>query len=82
MNWVSEATRIGIDVPEELAIVGFDNTAFCRLEQNSLTSIDQFAGALGENAAEMLLGRLDGRIDARHVILEPELHIRRSSARH
>ena len=78
---LSEAKRIGIDVPGELAIVGFDNTAFCRLEQNSLTSIDQFAGALGENAAEMLLGRLDGRVDAKHVLLEPALHVRRSSVR-
>ena len=40
---LSEAKRMGIDVPRDVAIVGFDNTAFCRLEQNSLTSIDLFA---------------------------------------
>lgn len=78
---LSEAKRMDVNVPTDLAIVGFDNTSFCRLEQNSLTSIDQFAGTLGERAAEMLLGRLDGRVDARHVMLEPELHVRRSSAR-
>lgn len=78
---LSEAKRMGIDVPRDLAIVGFDNTSFCRLAQNSLTSIDQFAGSLGEKAAEMLLDRLDGRVDAAHVVLEPELHIRGSSTK-
>jgi DNA-binding LacI/PurR family transcriptional regulator len=78
---LSEAKRIGVDVPGDLAVVGFDNTAFCRLEQNALSSIDQFAEALGANAATMLLERLEGRANAKHVVLEPELHVRRSSSK-
>ena len=78
---LSEAKRIGLEVPGELAIVGFDNTAFCRLEQNSLTSIDQSAELLGENAARMLIERIEGRTESQHVLLEPQLKIRRSSSR-
>lgn len=78
---LSEAMRVGIDVPHDVAIVGIDNTAFCRLEQNSLTSVDVFAEGLGENAASMLIERLDGRTDAKHILLEPQLIVRRSSSK-
>jgi len=78
---LSEAKRMGIDVPGDVAIVGFDNTAFCRLEQNALTSVDLFAESIGENAATMLIDRLDGRTDAQHVLLEPRLNVRRSSCK-
>ncbi len=69
------------DIPaRDIAIVGFDNTSFCRLAQNSLSSIDQFAEMLGENAAEMMLERIEGRIPSRHIKLEPSLVLRDSSA--
>lgn len=77
---LSVAKRFGLDVPRQLAIVGFDNTAFCKLEQNLLSSIDQSAEKLGESAARMLFERIDGRTDPRHVVLEPQLVVRRSSS--
>jgi DNA-binding LacI/PurR family transcriptional regulator len=77
---LSESMRLGFAVPGDLAIVGFDNTAFCRLEQNSLTSIDQSAEVLGENAARLLLERVDGRSVAQHILVEPALKVRRSSS--
>ena len=76
---LSQARVAGLDVPRELAIVGFDNTAFCRLEQNSLTSIDQSAEFLGENAARLLLERIAGRSSAQHILLQPVMKVRRSS---
>lgn len=78
---LSVAKRAGLSVPDQLAIVGFDNTAFCRLEQNSLSSVDQSADTLGESAARMLLERIEGRTEPRHILLEPQLVARRSSTR-
>jgi len=78
---LSVAKQTGLEVPSQLSIVGFDNTAFCRLEQNSLSSVDQSAEMLGESAARMLFERIDGRTDPQHVLLEPQMVVRRSSAK-
>ncbi len=80
LEMLSLTRTLGLEVPRDIAIVGFDNTSFCRLAQNSLSSIDQFAEMLGENAAEMMLERIEGRIPSRHIKLEPSLVLRDSSA--
>lgn len=77
---LSEAKRAGLDVPRQLAIVGIDNMAFSKLAQNSLSSVDQSAEALGEHAASMIFERIDGRKNPRHILLEPRLVVRGSSA--
>ncbi|MGC4077582.1 MAG: substrate-binding domain-containing protein [Rubrivivax sp.] len=43
------------------AIVGYDNTTYCDMAQNSLTSVDQSGQVLGLQAARLLIERIDGR---------------------
>lgn len=79
LELLSATRELGLEVPNDIAIVGFDNTSFCRLAQNSLSSVDQFAETLGASAAEMVLERIEGRMFSRHVQLEPTLVVRASS---
>ena len=44
---ISVANELGLSIPDDLAIVGYDNTHYCDLAQNALTSIDQSGQVLG-----------------------------------
>jgi len=78
---ISVATDMGLSIPGELGIVGYDNTMFCDLAQNSLSSIDQSGELLGLQAARLLTERIKGRSEAEHFIVTPRLVARRSSAK-
>jgi LacI family transcriptional regulator len=74
------ASERGLRVPCDLAVVGYDNSSTAALPQLSLSSIDPSGPELGACAAEVLLERVTGRRDPRHVLLEPHL-VRRASVR-
>ncbi len=72
--------RHGIRVPEDLAIVGYDDIEFARQVAIPLTTISQPAHAMGRLAAEMLIGALTGAPPAeRHRVFQPELVVRDST---
>ncbi len=50
----------GLRVPEDIAVVGFDDIPVSKLITPRLTTVAQFQENLGVRAAEMLLERLDG----------------------
>jgi len=76
---LSVAVELGLRVPEDVAIVGYDNTAFCDLAPISLTSVDQSGQQLGMQAAQLLVERIKGRSHAEHVVITPRIVGRGSS---
>ena len=78
LNAVYEA---GLRVPDDISIVGYDNTAFAALGPISLTSVDQDGHAMGANAARLVLERIESK-RSRSVLLStsPTLIRRRSTA--
>jgi LacI family transcriptional regulator len=78
---LSVARELGLSVPGDLAVVGYDNTSYCDLMQNSLTSVDQSGQVLGLQAARLLVERIGGRTAAEHFIVTPRL-VERASSRH
>ncbi len=76
---LSVARDLGLSVPGDLAVVGYDNTSYCDLAQNALTSIDQSGQVLGLQAARLLIERIGGREKAEHYVVTPRLVARRSS---
>jgi DNA-binding LacI/PurR family transcriptional regulator len=77
---LSVAHDLGLNVPGDLAVVGYDNTSYCDLAQNALTSIDQSGQVLGLQAARLLIERIGGREKAEHYMVTPRLVARASSA--
>jgi DNA-binding LacI/PurR family transcriptional regulator len=77
---LSAAAALGVRVPGELSLVGFDNSSLARLRALWLTSVDGAAYAMGEKAARMLLARIEHPDAPREVVLmPPRLEVRGSS---
>ena len=76
------ARHIGLSVPAELSVVGFDDLPLTRFTDPPLTTVHQPVRRKGEEAARMLLGALgaDGSHAGEHRILETRLVVRRSTA--
>ena len=68
---LAEARSAGVRVPEDLAIIGFDNSPTAQLAPNDLVSIDQSANKLGEIATQTLMSRIKGRTDPLHLEIDP-----------
>ncbi|MDR6143853.1 DNA-binding LacI/PurR family transcriptional regulator [Microbacterium foliorum] len=69
----------GIRVPEDVALVGFDDSSVALSTEPQLTTMRQPMYAQGEAMAGVLLSRLAGRDPAHTTILPTELVVRASS---
>lgn len=78
---ISVATELGLRVPQDVGIVGYDNTMYCDFAQNSLTSIDQSGELLGLQATRLVIERINGRTEVEHFVVPPRLVARRSTSR-
>ncbi len=79
LNAFKAAQAVGLRVPEDLAIVGYDDSPIAAHPMVALSSVNQSGEGLGELAADALLSRRAGRRDERHDLIEPKLVVRRSS---
>jgi LacI family transcriptional regulator len=72
--------EIGISVPDQLALIGFDDFSFASLLKPRLTVVRQPAGELGRCAANLLFEKLDSKesLVQRRTLLPTELVIRES----
>ena len=69
----------GLDVPSDIAVVGFDNITVSALINPPLTTINQPAVDMGRKAAELLLQYIAGDItEPQHTELNGELVVRKS----
>jgi LacI family transcriptional regulator len=73
-------TQAGLVIPDDLAVVGFDDLPWAPLLRPSLTTVAQPTYDLGQETARLLLSRVEGYTGtAREVVLSPELKVRASS---
>lgn len=78
---LAAAGDLGLAVPEDLSILGYDDIAYARLASPGITTVRQPAREMGAAAARLLLERLAGvRGTGRRVTLEPVLVERASTA--
>jgi DNA-binding LacI/PurR family transcriptional regulator len=78
---LQEMTQRGARVPQDLALVGYDDIEFAAAAAVPLTSVRQPREKLGRTAGELLLEEVEDGASHRHrhVVFEPELVIRESS---
>lgn len=74
---VNACKKVGLDVPGDVSVVGFDNTVISSLVEPKLTTVDQNMYALGENAASMLLKNIKNKnASTQKIVLNTKLIIR------
>ena len=73
------AYEAGIRVPDDLAVVGFDDLPSSAFTIPPLTTVRQPIYDKGEQAANLIIDRIEGKTDeVVHVQLSPELVVRKS----
>jgi DNA-binding LacI/PurR family transcriptional regulator len=82
---VLSARRLGLSVPGDLSVIGFDDTLAARLSDPPLTTVRQDVDAKGRTAAAALVSAIDAaRLDKpatpEHHLLPTELVVRESTA--
>ncbi|ABU74034.1 substrate-binding domain-containing protein [Vibrio campbellii] len=79
MGVINAANELGIQIPEQLSIIGYDDIHIAKFMSPSLTTIHQPKYRLGQAAVETLLRKLDEKsVEAQVVQLEPTLVERNS----
>jgi LacI family transcriptional regulator len=73
------AAELGLRIPDDLSLVGYNNTALADLDPVQLSSVDQAGHQMGRAAATLLLERIDGRTRPSVFSTTPHLVVRRTS---
>jgi DNA-binding LacI/PurR family transcriptional regulator len=75
-------TAGGLRVPQDVALVGYDDIEFAAAAAVPLTSVRQPREQLGRTAAQLLLEEADdgARHGHRHVVFQPQLVVRQSTS--
>lgn len=77
---IKAARRLGLRLPEDLAVTGFDDSGICTMLEPELTSVHVNCYRMGELCVEHLRALMDGATDVPSLTVIPaELKVRRST---
>ncbi|WP_274363199.1 GntR family transcriptional regulator [Paenibacillus thermotolerans] len=76
---MKEALSLGIKVPDELSITGFDNLPFCEYLEVPLTTVTQNFSKMGEQAVKLLFENDYAAKEIRQIVLETAIITRQST---
>ena len=78
---IRAARRAGLRVPEDVSVVGYDDSAFMNCTEPPLTTVRQPIESMGRAAVTMLVSQIDRTsFTAEELLYEPELVVRGSTA--
>ena len=75
---IGRANEMGISIPDEVSVTGFDDIDLAEVIQPKLTTVHVPHRRMGASAARLLLDILDDKADCQSVELETEIIIRES----
>jgi DNA-binding LacI/PurR family transcriptional regulator len=74
-------SRAGVRVPQDVSVVGYDDSSLAQLAHVDLTSVNQDAEQQAERAVQAAAERVGGhRTDVRELVLHPRLVVRGTTA--
>ena len=78
---IRQARRSGHDVPRDMSVVGFDDSALMMCTDPPLTTVRQPIEAMGQAAVAQLLSQVGGtQVSSEELLFQPELVVRASTA--
>ncbi|WP_447642727.1 MULTISPECIES: LacI family DNA-binding transcriptional regulator [Chitinophagaceae] len=81
---MNHLTENGVKIPQDMAFVGFNDDAICKIIRPRLTTVKYPGQQMGEIAAQRLINELNGLANAgleSQIIMRPNLIVRESSLR-
>jgi LacI family transcriptional regulator len=79
---IMAAKQRGIKIPNELSVIGFDNTFMCKIVEPQLSSVAAPLGEMGRKAMDLLISKIDKTNNLKQRIkMLPDLVIRETTAR-
>jgi LacI family transcriptional regulator, repressor for deo operon, udp, cdd, tsx, nupC, and nupG len=77
---IRAAHRLGLTVPGDVSVVGFDDSAFMTLVHPPLTTIRQPVESMGRAVVDLLMQQVaGGHVPPEEILFEPELVVRGST---
>ena len=77
---IRAAHRLGLTVPDDVSVVGFDDSAFMTLVHPPLTTIRQPVESMGRAVVDLLMQQIAGaHVPPEEILFEPELVVRAST---
>lgn len=70
---------VTVRVPEDIALIGYDDIDFASAAVVPLSSIRQPSALIGQTAVEILINEASGSHESRQVVFQPELIVRAST---
>jgi DNA-binding LacI/PurR family transcriptional regulator len=80
LGFIDVAIRAGIQVPQDISVVGFDDSPLAGLAHVDLTTVGQDSARLAELAVARAVARIDTPAGAVDEVSEPRLIVRGSTA--
>jgi DNA-binding LacI/PurR family transcriptional regulator len=78
---MSAAQELGLRIPHDISLVGYDNTSLAQIRHLWLTSVDNASAEVGQLAAGALIRRIaDPAAESSEQLLRPSLKVRGSTA--
>ncbi|MCK9478549.1 MAG: LacI family transcriptional regulator [Firmicutes bacterium] len=68
-----------IKIPEDIAVVGFDNTDISYVSEPRITTVSQSPIQMGEKAMQLLDKKLNGEQEQKNIIIKHEIILREST---
>jgi LacI family transcriptional regulator len=79
IGFMRACVNAGIKIPDDIAIVGYDNIPLAALMMPALTTISQAVEDIATNMVEQLFLQIDSQVCEKYIILEPQLVIRKTT---
>lgn len=76
LSVIEACDRLGLIIPKDIAVIGFDDVSYAQLQRISLTTFHIPRFDVGVVAAQMLFDRIGGESETQEIMFKPDFVIR------